>query len=130
MTDSIVDCDRFISEMIEIEGFLFDEVESQWITLPGLSLALVQCNHLTLNGLRIDGSQADELVRYFFLEYYRKIQEHYDKPNFRSEILDALERQFPDRSDFQIAVVKNPNNPDEWRIRKRLFKRLKDQKHS
>jgi len=121
----MTDVRMYIEEMKAIEDYLYETVESQWTTLSEMSVELVQAG-LTLNGLLITGPQADELVRYFFLDYYRKVQEHYYKPNFRTEILDVVEREFPDRSDYQIAVVEHPQDRWQWRIRKRIFKRLRD----
>ena len=116
---------RYITEMQAIEAFLYESVDSQWTTLPELSLMLSSASEaFTLNGIRIDGFQAEELVKYFFLGFYRKVQMDYDKPNFSTEILDVIERSFPDRSEFQIAVVKDPNDSSVWRVRKRLFRRL------
>ena len=117
--------DRFVQEVLAVEAFLYEEIESSWTTPVELSHAITQYNELTLNGLLITGLQANELVK-LCLRYYRKIQHHSHKAYFREEILDALERQFPDRSEYQIAVVRDPHNPDEWRVRKRLFARTRE----
>ena len=118
---------RYITEMQAIEDFFYNSIESRWVTLPELSRLLVGASEkFTLNGKHIDGVQADELVKYFFLEYYRKVQRDYKKPNFRSEILDPIERLFPDRTEFQIAVAKHPVDREVWRVRKRVFRRLPD----
>lgn len=117
----------YIIEMQAIEEFFYESVESRWVTLPELLRLLVGSSEkFTLNGKSIDGVQADELVKYFFLEYYRKVQRDYKKPDFRSEILDPIECLFPDRTEFQIAVAKHPVDREVWRVRKRLFRRLTD----
>lgn len=121
MTHSEVE--RFINQMIEIEDFLYNIIESEWTTPEILSMQLTQSG-LYLNDRLIDGFQATEIVK-VLLEFYEKVQEHYKAPNFR-DMLDPIEQHFPDRSEYQIAVVKDPHNSGNWRIRKRLFRRLED----
>ena len=118
------DHNQFISEMIEIEDTLYELIENGWYTLEQISLEFSQLN-CTLNGIRLDGPQCDKLVEYFFLDYYRKYQKHYHEPDFREKYLNPIEQMFPERK-FQIAVAKHPHDNSIWRVRKRLFKRLRD----
>ena len=117
--------DRYIQQMIEIEDEIYHFIESQWTTLENISQHLTQAG-LYLNDRLLDGSQADQIVKDICLGFYRKVQKHYKDPNFR-EMLNPIEKEFPDRSKFQIAVVKDVHNPTRWIIRKRIFKRLPDQ---
>lgn len=115
--------ERFIQQIVEIEDFLYNEIESQWTTLPELSMKLTQAG-LYLNDRLIDDLQAGNIIK-DILKFYKKVQAHYRDPDFK-KMLNPIEQHFPDRSEFQIAVVDDIHNPGKIRIRKRLFRRLRD----
>jgi len=115
--------ERFINQMIKIEDFLYNTIESQWTTPEILSMQLTQSG-LYLNDRLIDGSQADEIIK-SILKFYKKVQEHYRDPDFQ-KMLNPIEQRFPDRSEYQIGVVDDIHNPGKIRIRKRLFRQLAD----
>ena len=119
--------ERYISQMVDIEDFIYEEIENQWTNVIKLSYKICHTNQgLYINDRLICGGQAIEIVKYI-LEYYQKVQNHYKNPNFKN-ILDPIQKHFPDRSEYQIAVVEDIHNPGELRIRKRIFRKLQDRK--
>lgn len=124
-----IQIEKYITEMIEIEDWLYELIESQWTTVEELSMKLTQ-QKLYLNDMHLSGIQATEIVKDICFGYYRKIWLHYREPNF-TDRLDEIEKYYPlhERTGHQIAVVKDPHNKGQWRIRKMLFKRLRDREN-
>ena len=109
-----------INEIIDMEDTIYALCPNHWISLDNFKIIVQKHQRetleITINNIRADGSELDGIVEYFCLEYYRKVQ--------AGEPLNELEKLLPKRT-HEIAIVRHPTQ-DHWRLRKRLFKRIRD----